>query len=251
MRFTLITLLILFIPASHAADVRDKDMAVISNDLQVYPLADHIWVHRSWASVEGQRYPANGLIIQHHDKLVLIDTAWGNDATEQLLDWVQSTFGRQPDLAILTHAHADRIAGLPALATNGIPAHVHPETRTLAKKKYPQEQLPEAITELQRTPSSHLEFLDVFYPGPAHSPDNIVVWYDDMKLLFGGCAVKSAAATDIHYVEGSDPEQWGTAIRKIQQRFPDARVVVPGHGPVGGEQLLHHTLELARQGAKH
>ena len=251
MRSTLFALFILFTTTGHASDATNRDMTVISDDLQVYPLAEHLWVHRSWASIDGQRYPANGLIIQDQGKLVLIDTAWGNDATEQLLHWVEATFGKQPDLAILTHAHADRIGGLPALAASGIAAHVHPQTRARAAEDYPAEQRPKAITELHQTTASRLGFLDVFYPGPAHSPDNIVVWYDGMKLLFGGCAVKSAVATDIHYVEGSDPQQWGPAIRRIQQRFPDARIVIPGHGPVGDGQLLHHTLELARQGREH
>ena len=36
--------------------------------------------------------------------------------------------------------------------------------------------------------------IEAFYPGPGHSPDNIVVWIPEARVLFGGCLVKSAGA---------------------------------------------------------
>lgn len=248
MRSVLVYLTLLLLSACHHFDSGGHNFTLQTEDLQVYPLNDHLWVHRSWARVEGERYPANGLIILDDDQLILVDTAWGNALTSELLSWIEDYFGRKPDMAILTHAHADRIGGLPALAEQHIAAYVHPMTRTLAAAKFPREQLPKAIDELEQDTSAQLGSLEVFYPGPAHSPDNIVVWYDDMKLLFGGCAVKSSSAVDIHYVEGSSPAGWGAAISRIQTRYPSAEIVVPGHGPVGEDPLLNHTLELAQQG---
>lgn len=248
MRSVLLSLLLLAFPLSSVAQPPPANLTELSKDLQIYPIADNIWVHRSWARIEGVRYPANGLLIEDNHALMLIDTAWGNESTEKLLTWIEQHFGKQPDLAVLTHAHADRIGGLPALAAHGVTAFVHPQTLALARDRYPPEQLPKAIQQLNDHTVSQLDALEVFYPGPAHSPDNIVVWYEPAKLLFGGCAVKSAVAEDIHYVEGSSPEDWPQAVRRIQARYHLADTVVPGHGATGNPRLLDHTLELALHG---
>jgi glyoxylase-like metal-dependent hydrolase (beta-lactamase superfamily II) len=31
--------------------------------------------------------------------------------------------------------------------------------------------------------------LEVYFPGPAHAPDNLVIYFPDRKLLFGGCMI--------------------------------------------------------------
>lgn len=250
MRFLFTVLLLMPLMGTDASDTPHPGVTLTSPDLQVYPLKANVWVHRSWSTIDGSRYPANGLIILDGEQLVLIDTAWGNALTEQLLAWMETRFGATPDLAILTHAHEDRIGGLPALAKRHIPAYVHPMTRALAEQQYPAEQLPLPLTELNEHASVSQGSLNVFYPGPAHSPDNIVIWYAKHQLLFGGCAVKSAEAEDIHYVNGSDPEGWPSAIDRILAHYPDTETVVPGHGQVGDATLLTHTLELAKQGAQ-
>jgi len=33
--------------------------------------------------------------------------------------------------------------------------------------------------------------------------------------------------------------------RLVAARYPDARVVIPSHGPAGGRELLDHTIALA------
>ena len=30
-----------------------------------------------------------------------------------------------------------------------------------------------------------------YYGGQGHTPDNIVIWFDKEKILYGGCLVKS------------------------------------------------------------
>ena len=36
--------------------------------------------------------------------------------------------------------------------------------------------------------------MEVFYPGPGHAPDNVVVWVGRERLLFGGCLLKDEEA---------------------------------------------------------
>lgn len=53
MRIVLALLLFISLPLQ-ADEIR------LSDDLQVYPLTEHTWVHRSWEVIQGKRYPSTG-----------------------------------------------------------------------------------------------------------------------------------------------------------------------------------------------
>ena len=74
--------------------------------------------------------------------------------------------------------------------------------------------------------------------------DNIVVYFPGQKLLFGGCLVRASTAEGLGYVVEADLDYWDDAVNAVAKRFPDADVIVPGHGEPGGRGLLSHTLTL-------
>ncbi|EKF75539.1 beta-lactamase II [Alcanivorax hongdengensis A-11-3] len=222
----------------------------LSNDLVVQPLTEHVWLHRSWTEYNGQRVSSNGVIIDDGKTLTLIDTAWGEAPTATLLSWIEQHFGKDPDQAILTHSHDDRMGGSRLLAEKHIRAYVHPKTLSIVKAepgKYydPASHFPQALAFHDRR--ARLGDIELYYPGAAHSPDNIVIWYGRDHLLVGGCAVKGRESTNIGYVAGSAPDHWAAAMDNLIQAFPQAAMVVPGHGQLGDEQLLFHTRALATQ----
>jgi metallo-beta-lactamase class B len=45
-------------------------------------------------------------------------------------------------------------------------------------------------------------------------------------------------------VSDADVKQYPASIRRVLERYPKAELVVPGHGDVGGRELLEHTLAL-------
>jgi len=69
----------------------------------------------------------------------------------------------------------------------------------------------------------------------------------ERKILFGGCLIRSADAQGLGNLSDAVVEEWDTTVEKILKTFPDIRVVVPGHGVCGGEELLTHTVELVRR----
>src|SRR5690606_5099180 len=89
--------------------------------------------------------------------------------------------------------------------------------------------------------------VEVYYPGPGHAPDNVVVWVAEERVLFGGCFVKSADAPNLGYTGDADIAAWPGAVTRVAERYPEAALVVPGHGAVGDRSLLDHTIHLARQ----
>jgi metallo-beta-lactamase class B VIM len=239
MRGTVALTVVLAAACARAAD--------ITPDLQVRELRPGVWMHTSWQVLDtGQRFPSNGLIVREGGHLLLVDTAWGEQPTEQLLKWIEGTLRLPVRAAIATHFHGDRLGGAPALARRGIPFYAHPLTPALAATlKLPAPRTLDGLA--QAGGVDHLESLEVFYPGPAHTRDNVVVWVPAARVLHGGCAVRAGDATVLGNLADADVAAYAGSIRRVLARYPKAEVVVPGHGDPGGRELLEHTVELAQQ----
>lgn len=216
----------------------------VTPDLEVIPLADGVWRHRSWRRLEGgTRFPSNGLLVRDGDALVLVDTAWGDTLTEALLTWADTALAWPVREAIGTHAHDDRVGGAAALARRGIPLHVSPATHRLLSVADAAHAT--SIPGLH-TPGESVRIggLEVFAMGAAHAPDNVAVWLPRSRVLFGGCAVRAEASATLGNVADADTLRWADALFRLGQRYGRARVVVPGHGEPGGPALLAHTRSL-------
>ncbi|MCA9711341.1 MAG: polysaccharide deacetylase family protein, partial [Myxococcales bacterium] len=86
--------------------------------------------------------------------------------------------------------------------------------------------------------------LEVLYPGPGHSPENLVVWLPAHRVLFGGCLVRPWESRSLGNQADAEPRAWGPSIRAVRERYGSAATVVPSHGAPGGPALLDHTLAL-------
>lgn len=214
----------------------------LGDDVLVTELAPGVWRHTSWSTHDGTRVPANGLVLRDGDDIVLVDTAWGEEPTAVLLDWIEHALGKPVSRVVATHSHEDRVGAPSTLAARGIPLLVHPETAPLAAHRGVTTTQP--LTGFAGTDAVTLGGIEIFHPGAAHAPDNVVVWIPRGRILFGGCAVKSADATELGFVGDADLGHWPDAIRAIRRRYPGASIVVPGHGEPGDAALIAHTLEL-------
>ena len=218
----------------------------VSPDLQVRELRPGVWLHTSWRPLaDGTRFPSNGLVVRDGDGLLLVDTAWGEPLTAELLGWIDDTLRLPVTRAVATHFHDDRLGGAPLLAERGLRMAAHPLTRGLAEGRGAAA-LPDPLAGLE-APGSAVRFgaAEVFYPGPGHARDNVLVWLPESGVLFGGCAVRSAAARDLGNTADADVAAWPGSIRRALARYGTAaRVVVPGHGQPGGPELLEHTVAL-------
>ena len=85
--------------------------------------------------------------------------------------------------------------------------------------------------------------IEVRHFGPGHTSDNVVVWLPQEKLLFGGCLIKANGAGKGNLADAS-PEKWPKTVIKVRSAYPEAEVIVPGHGRHGGQELLNHTIVL-------
>jgi metallo-beta-lactamase class B len=219
----------------------------VSEDLQIRRIDPDVWVHTSWHVLADQRrLSSNGLIVRDGAQLMLIDTGWGVAPTQELVDWIARDLQLPIAGLIPTHHHDDRIGGWPVLATLGVPLLATPQTLSLSADADITQTLDPVLTTLSENQTLAIGAVEVFAPGPAHSPDNLMVWLPAQAILFGGCAIKAADATRLGNIDEADFRGWPLAIQRAQQRYPQARVVVPGHGEPGDRSLLSHTLDLLK-----
>lgn len=217
----------------------------VSEDILLRKIAPGVWIHTTCYTFPGDfRFPSNGLVIQDNDSLILIDTGWGEIITSRLLEKIERDIGYPVRQAIITHSHYDRIAGADLLESRGIKTWVHPTTQRLAM----QQGIPvpdDTLGGLHKPGSFRsMRSVEVFYPGHAHAPENIMVWLPEKQILFGGCPVREIASNSLGNTADANLVSWQEAIRLTLSRYPKAKIVVPGHGEPGGIELLQHTLRL-------
>lgn len=212
-------------------------------------------------------WAANSLAVVMEDYLVLIDTPWTPQATEEMLTWLASQVGAKEIVAINTHFHLDNLGGNQFLVERGIPVYGSNLTSELLAERgqaslnqtvqwLDAEEDPrfaQALASLELVPPSdlfeiheglQLEFggqsLEVYYPGPAHSPDNLVVYFPEHKILFGGCMI--IGWDRVGNIADADLAAWPKSVRNLEQF--DFEWLVPGHGERLDTGLLAHTLAL-------
>ncbi|EQA35364.1 putative beta-lactamase Bla2 [Leptospira inadai serovar Lyme str. 10] len=215
-----------------------------SDDLKirVSPLTENFYVHTSYHIIDDLPFPSNGLIIATKSGAILIDTAWGNEQTVQILLWIKENLKMPVRLAILTHFHDDRAGGIQELKNRNIPSYAN--RRTIQKMKSLNLPVPDRLLKDEMNFRMDDLVFKVLYPGHGHTEDNIVVWFPVSKVLFGGCLVKSPQAKSLGNSRDANLVEWAKAIRSLERSFSNAKFVIPGHEAWGGPEAFRRTLEL-------
>jgi glyoxylase-like metal-dependent hydrolase (beta-lactamase superfamily II) len=206
--------------------------------------------------------PANILAVRMPDgTLVLCSSPYDTVTTRRMVQRLRERFRPAKIVAINVHFHPDGTAGNEGYAAEGVQTYGSDLTReALARRGREVWEVtaraapPAAAARIRATPilpavQTFLakeglrltfggEVVAVVYPGPAHSPDNVVVHFPSRRLLFGGDLVRAAGA-GVGYRGDADLSGWAAAVRTVMAL--DANLVVPGHGRSGGRELLEHT----------
>lgn len=223
----------------------EGERADLGGGVEVRHLAGRIWVHTS--TKDG--IPSNGLVVGTDQGPLLIDSAWDDEQTGRIAAWARERFGAPLRRAVATHSHDDRLGGIDTLRALGVRMGALDLTRKLAARRG-DATLPDVLLTARQQALRDGWGFEVFHPGAGHAPDNVVVWFPEERVVFGGCLVKSAAARDLGFTGDADLASWPGAVAAVARRYPEARIVVPGHGAPGGTDLLDHTRALLAAGPR-
>lgn len=206
---------------------------------QVTQLAPAVWLHTTYRDIGREApFPSNGLIVVRNGGVVIIDSGWGEAPTRQLLDWIDNNIDLPIRGFIGTHAHSDRVAGIELIVGTGAKAYLHADTAAVVDIES------QALPLNKVGAVANAAGVEVYYPGAAHTRDNIMVWLADESILFGGCAVYAAGTTTAGNLRDADVNAWPVSLERAAMRYSDAETVVPSHGDPAGLALLKSTADL-------
>lgn len=204
--------------------------------------------------------------------VVFVDTPYNNEATRKVVEWIRDKNSKADIIEINTGFHNDNLGGNEYLLSQNIPAYGSELTAELIENGKIYETMSAASELMKKTDSgsqecleayktqkfkapNHLfdikeglklnvgeETVEVYFPGESHSMDNVVVYFHDRKILFGGCMVKSLESKGPGFTGDANMEEWPKSVKKVLERYKDTRIVVPGHGNWGDKNLLKHTI---------
>lgn len=214
------------------------------NTLEISKIEGGVYLHTSYRNIEGfGMVDSHGIIVVDNNNVYVIDTPWSEADTQLLLQWVEKE-GFTLKASLSTHSHDDRAAGIGLMNSNSIPSYASKLTNQFLHDSGK----PVASKTFNSNTFSLLEGrIEVFYPGPGHTIDNVVVWLPEKKILFAGCLVRSLGWNNLGNILDADIENWASSVRRIKSEYPDISMVIPGHGEIGDDKILDHTIELAER----
>ncbi|GGB76634.1 hypothetical protein GCM10011325_00170 [Dyadobacter sediminis] len=184
------------------------------------------------------------MIVFDRNEAVIFDTPADDTTSVELIKWVGDSLKCKIVAIIPTHFHADCLGGLNAFHERGIPSYASNLTIKAARlKNYAVPQ--NGFDEVRTFKAGRKKVLAAFH-GEGHTRDNIIGYFPEQKVMFGGCLIKEMDATKGN-LEDANVHDWSETVMKLKTKYPDTEVVIPGHGESGSTALLDYTIRLFQQ----
>lgn len=216
-------------------------------------ISPRLWMHTSHLDLPGiGPIASNGLIVLRDDDAILVDTAWTEPQTEDILRYAAAVLDRPVRQAVITHFHQDKMGGIGALHRAGVETWAHALTNELAPTidfEPAKNVIAFGADGFASGPATAaLAPLTVFYPGPGHTRDNIAVGIED-EFAFGGCLIKGENSRSLGNLRDADVANYAQAARRFGAAFPDASIIMTSHSAPGDRDAIRHTIRMAQAAA--
>jgi metallo-beta-lactamase class B len=213
-----------------------------SETLTIEQISPNTFVHISYLNTEDfGKVGCNGMIVINEGEALVFDTPANDEASLELIIWLEKDQKAKVKGVVATHFHWDCVGGLNEFHSNGIPSYASVETIELAKAAgFP---TPEnGFKKKMNLKAGNIEVINQFL-GEGHTKDNFVAYVPSDKVIFGGCMIKELGAGNGN-LEDANVSAWPSTVRKVKSKFPETKIIIPGHGKIGGTELLDYTIEL-------
>jgi glyoxylase-like metal-dependent hydrolase (beta-lactamase superfamily II) len=227
-------------------------MAVTPRAQQVSPHAYYVEGVPGMASPSNEGFNSNAGFVVTDEGVVVVDALGTYRLGRALRSLIAQVTPKPIRRVVVTHYHADHFYGLGAFKEIGAEIWAHERGREYlqneagARLAQRRRDLGSALTEgTELVPADRwlagdarfslggLDF-ELTHVGPAHSPEDMVLFVRPDGVLFAG---DIAFAGRVPFVGGGDSKGWLQAIdRLLALRL---QVMVPGHGPASRDPVAH------------
>lgn len=242
MKKIFLLILFTFLPISCVlANAINKKIEIKKINSNLYLVKSYKEIINEYDSPKPFVIDSNSLIYIDGANAYLIDTPWHEKDMPILMAWIKNHHLHLKS-AIITHFHDDKSTGIGYLSKHNISTYASKRTNALLAKHH---------KPLANHTFANDNFIllknqiEVYYPGKGHTADNVVIWLPQEKILVGGCLLKANEMNTLGWLGDSYTNEWGNSIKKVQSRYPNTKLIIPGHGKIGSKlSIINHTLNL-------
>ena len=213
-----------------------------SDELTIVKLAESTFQHITYLETEDYGTVAcNGMIVINGNEAAVFDTPSNDEVSEELIKWIENEQKATIKGVVINHAHIDCLGGLKAFHDRSIPSYS--SKKTINKALIDKVETPLNGFDKEQKIKVGKETIINLYPGEAHTAGNIVSYVKKDEVLFGGCMLKAMNAKQGNTAD-ANLEEWSNTIKVVKKEFKALKIAIPGHGKVGGMELLDYTAAL-------
>ncbi|GAA4272658.1 subclass B1 metallo-beta-lactamase [Aquimarina gracilis] len=219
-----------------------QETITISEHLKINKINDHSYVHISYFTASnGKKYACNGFIYTVNHEAYVFDTPANDQATSELINWLQKDVNVKIKGVVFNHFHEDCVEGMDVFQENNIPCIASKKTAVFMKEQ--KLDLPDQVFKNKLKLKLGKAKIINRYFGEAHTKDNIISYFPKENLIYGGCMIKSLNASKGNLAD-ANVNEWSNTVAKVKKTYPEIDIVIPGHGNYGNSDLLDYTISL-------
>ena len=213
--------------------------------LKITPLTGDFYIYTTYNVYEGNYTPAHGMYLLTDQGAVLFDTPWDSTQFQPLLDSIRVKHQQRVAICLATHWHGDRTEGLAYYRKQGIKTYTTTLTDQWSKKNG--KKRAEFLMTKDTVFTVGKYSFEIYYPGEGHTADNIIAWFPNEKVLYGGCLIKGAEAENLGYLGDANVAEYETTLRRVQKKCPDPKHIIVSHHDWTNINSLKRSIKLARR----
>ena len=223
-------------------EIKEEKEIYKSEALIINQISQHTYQHISFLDTKDfGKVPCNGMIVASNHEAVIFDTPCDNETSSELIDWITKSLKCKITAIIPTHYHVDNLGGLEEFHKRGIPSFAYNKTIQIANEKgycVPKNGFEKYMELKVGDEKIYVDFL-----GEGHTCDNVIGYFSLENIMFGGCLIKEFGSGKGN-LEEANAEEWSETVTTVKKKYPKAKKIIPGHGKLGGIELLDYTINL-------
>lgn len=212
--------------------------------LKITPLTGDFYVYTTYNYYENSRIPANGMYLVSSAGVVLFDTPWDTTQFQPLLDSIKARHGKAVTMAFATHWHSDKTAGLEYYRSLGIKTYT--TTLTDSFSKVNQKKRAEFLMTKDTVFQSGQYVFETYFPGEGHTRDNIIIWFEKERVLYGGCLIKGVDDETLGYLGDANEAEYANTLKRVQKKCRDPKYILIAHSDWKNTRSLQHSIQMAK-----